>query len=110
MKGDIMVKLTVLYGQPKDPDAFERYYLDTHTPIALKVKGVRRFEIARIVGAADGSPSPYYRIADLYFDDANHLQQCMGSQEGQAAAADIANFATGGVTMLIAGVQDLSSR
>ena len=47
-----MVKLTVLYGQPKDPVAFERYYLDTHTPIALKVKGVRRFEIARVIPTA----------------------------------------------------------
>ena len=105
-----MVKLTVLYGQPKDSAAFERYYLDTHTPIALKVKGVRRFEIARVVGTADGNPSPYHRIADLYFDDAAHMQECLGSKEGQAAAADIANFATGGVTMLITEVQDLSSR
>jgi uncharacterized protein (TIGR02118 family) len=104
-----MVKLTVLYGQPKDAAAFERYYLDTHTPIALKVKGVRRFEIARVVATADGSPSPYYRIADLYFDDVQHLQDCLGSPEGQAAG-DIANFASGGVTMLIADVQDLSSR
>ncbi len=105
-----MVKLTVLYGQPKDVAEFERYYLETHTPIALKVKGVRRFEIARVVGTADGSPSPYHRIADLYFDDAAHMQQCLGSKEGQAAAADIANFATGGAVMLVADVQDLSSR
>ena len=62
------------------------------------------------MGTADGSPSPYHRIADLYFDDAAHLQECLGSKEGQAAAADIANFATGGVTMLITEVQDLSSR
>jgi uncharacterized protein (TIGR02118 family) len=106
----IMVKLTVLYGQPKDPAAFERYYLDTHTPIALKVKGLRRFEIAKVLGTADGSPSPHYRTADLYFEDAEHMQQCLGSAEGQAAAADIANFATGGVTMLIADVQDLPVR
>jgi uncharacterized protein (TIGR02118 family) len=105
-----MVKLTVLYGQPKDPDAFERYYLDTHTPIALQVKGVRRFEIARVVGTADGSPSPFYRIADLYFDSAKHMQECLASKEGQAAAGDFANFASGGVTMLIAEVQDLSLR
>ncbi len=105
-----MVKLTVLYGQPKDPAAFERYYLDTHTPIALKIKGLRRFEIAKVVGAADGSPSPYYRVADLYFDDAKHMQECLGSQEGQAAAADIANFASGGATLLIADVQVLPSR
>ena len=105
-----MVKLTVLYGQPKDSAAFERYYMEVQTPLALKVKGVRRIEIARVVGTADGSPSPYFRIADLYFDDAKHLQECLASKEGQAAAADIANFATGGVTMLIADVQDLTSR
>lgn len=105
-----MVKLTVLYGQPKDTAAFERYYLDTHTPMAQKVKGVRRFEIAKVVGTADGKPSPYYRIADLYFDGAEQLRQSLGSPEGQAAAADIANFATGGVTLLIADVQDVTSR
>lgn len=103
-----MVKLTVLYGQPKDVAEFERYYLDTHTPVALKVKGLRRFEIAKVAGTADGKPSPYHRIADLYFDDAAHMQECLSSKEGQAAAADIANFATGGVTMLIADVQELS--
>jgi len=105
-----MVKLAVLYGQPKDPAAFERYYLETHTPIAQKVKGLRRFEIAKVVGTADGSPSPYYRIADLYFDSAEQMRQSLGSKEGQAAAADLANFATGGATLLICDVQDVTSR
>jgi len=105
-----MVKLTVLYGQPKDPAAFETYYLETHTPIAQKVKGVRRFEIAKVVATADGSLSPYYRVADIYFDSAEQMQQSLASKEGQAAAADIANFATGGATLLIAEVQDVPSR
>jgi uncharacterized protein (TIGR02118 family) len=105
-----MVKLTVLYGQPKDPAAFERYYLDTHTPIAQQVKGLRRFEIAKVVGTPDGKPSPYCRIADLYFDSAEQMQQSLGSKEGQAAAADIANFASGGVTLLICDVQDVTAR
>jgi uncharacterized protein (TIGR02118 family) len=105
-----MVKLTVLYGQPKDAAAFERYYVNTHTPIAQKVKGLRRFEVAKVVGTADGKPSPYYRIADLYFDSTEQMQQSLASKEGQAAAADIANFAAGGVTLLIADVQDVTSR
>ncbi len=105
-----MIKLTVLYGQPKDPAAFEKYYIETHTPIALKVKGLRRFEIAKVNGTADGKPSPYFRTADLYFDDASAMQAALSSPEGQAAAADIANFATGGATLLIADVQVLSSR
>ncbi len=105
-----MIKLTVLYGHPKDSAEFERYYLDVHTPIALRVKDVRRFEIAKIVGTPDGSKPPYYRTADLYFDDLVHLQSVLGSKEGQETAADLANFATGGVTLMIADVQDITLR
>ena len=42
-----MVKAVVLYGPPEDPDAFERYYADTHTALALKIPGLQRFEAAR---------------------------------------------------------------
>jgi uncharacterized protein (TIGR02118 family) len=104
-----LIKLTVLYGQPRDPAAFERYYMDTHTPIALKVKGLRRFEISKVVATADGSPSPFYRTADLYFDDMAAMQKALGSPDGQAAAADIANFASGGATLLICECQVLVS-
>jgi hypothetical protein len=38
------------------------------------------------------------------------MQQSLGSKEGQAAAADIANFASGGVTLLICDVQDVTAR
>jgi uncharacterized protein (TIGR02118 family) len=104
-----LIKLTVLYGQPKDPAAFESYYIDTHTPIALKVKGLRRFEISKVVAMADGSPSPFYRTADLYFDDLAAMQKALGSPEGQAAASDLANFANGGATLMICECQVLSS-
>ena len=46
-----MVKLQVFYGHPKDPAAFEAYYHDPHTPIALKVPGLRRFEVSKVLGA-----------------------------------------------------------
>jgi uncharacterized protein (TIGR02118 family) len=105
-----MMKLSVLYGHPKSPQDFERYYWDTHTPIARKVKNVRRFETAMVAATADGSPSPFYRLADLYFDDMASLQAALASPEGQAAAQDLPNFATGGATLLIAEVQDLLAK
>jgi uncharacterized protein (TIGR02118 family) len=104
-----MIKLTVLYGQPKDPAAFDRYYIDTHTPIVLKVKGLRRFETSKVVATPDGSPPPFYRTADLYFDDMAAMQKALGSLEGQAAAGDIANFASGGATLMIGECQVLLS-
>ena len=100
-----MVKLTVLYNHPKDPAAFEKYYAQTHMPIAQQVQGVRRIELSKVVGSPDGSPAPYYRMAELYFDNAAHLQSVMATQAMQKTVADLGNFATGGVTVLVAEVQ-----
>ena len=101
-----MVKLVVLYGMPEDPDAFERHYADTHAGLAKAIPGLRRFEAARGVATPDGSDVPYQRIAELTFDDVEGLQAGMGSEEGQAAVNDIPNFATGGVTIFIAEIDD----
>ena len=101
-----MVKLVVLYGRPEDPDAFERYYADTHTALVKAVPGLRRFEAARGVAAPDGTEVPYQRIAELTFDDLEALQAGRASDQGQAAANDIRNFATGGVTLFIAEIDD----
>ena len=59
-----MVKAVVLYGPPEDPDAFERYYADTHTALAQKIPGLRRCEAARGFATPDGSAVPYQRIAE----------------------------------------------
>jgi uncharacterized protein (TIGR02118 family) len=98
-----MVKLIVLYGTPTDPAAFDAYYRDTHIPLAEKIPGVVRMEIARLAGL-DGAPGPYHLQAELYFDSVEALQASMSSPEGAAAAADVANFATGGATMLLGQV------
>ena len=105
-----MVKLQVLYGHPKDPAAFEAYYRDPHTPIAVKVPGLRRFEASKVVGAPGGAQPAFYRTADLYFDNMDALQAALSSPQGQAAANDIANFATGGVTLMVVETQDVLSK
>jgi uncharacterized protein (TIGR02118 family) len=96
-----MVKLTVLYGHPDDPDAFEEYYANTHMPLVDKMPDLQRYEAARIVATPDGSQPHYYRIFEGYFENIDQLQSGMGTPEGQAAAEDIPNFATGGATLLI---------
>jgi uncharacterized protein (TIGR02118 family) len=49
------------------------------------VTNLRRFEAGKVLGTPDGTPAPYYYIAQLYFEDADELQAAMGSPEGQAA-------------------------
>ncbi len=96
-----MVKLMVAYGAPEDPAAFDAHYASTHAPLAEKIPNLRRFEAGKVVGTSDGSAAPYYLIAELCFDDAEALQAALATEEGQATAADVATFASGGATMMI---------
>jgi uncharacterized protein (TIGR02118 family) len=99
-----MVKMTLLYGHPKDAAAFERYYADTSLPLAAKIKGIR-IELAKVIGTPDGSRPAFYRQADVYYESRDHMDKVMATPEAQAAVADIANFATGGVTIIVSDVQ-----
>ena len=95
-----MAQLLALYHQPADLAAFDRYYFETHVPIAKKIPGLRSYIVNN--GPLDviaGSPAPYL-IAELSFDSMADLQSAVSSAEGQAAAADLSNFAQAGVTLL----------
>jgi uncharacterized protein (TIGR02118 family) len=99
-----MVKLVVMYGPPADPAAFEEYYANTHLPLAAKIGNVKQFEASRAVATPSGEAPPYYRFAEIWFDSHETMQAAIATPEGQATTADIANFATGGVTMVVAEV------
>ena len=94
-----MTQLLVLYNTPQDPAAFDRYYQDTQIPIAKKIPGLRSYTISNGPVQALAGTAPYM-IATLSFDSMADLQAALASAEGQAAAADVANFATGGATLL----------
>ena len=98
------VKLVALYGPPNDVEAFERHYAETHVPLAHRLPGLQRVETARFLGTAQGEAAPYHRIAELWFAGIGQLQAAAVSAEGQALADDVVNFATGGVTVLVAEI------
>lgn len=99
-----MVKLTVLYGHPTDPGAFEKYYAQTHLALVAKMSALARSEFAKVVGTPDGQRPEFYRIAELWFDSQHQMQATLGSPEGQATVGDLPNFATGGVTILVSEI------
>jgi uncharacterized protein (TIGR02118 family) len=98
-----MVKITVLYGPPADPAAFEAHYANIHMPLVAKA-GLPKVEAGRVVGTPTGEPPPYYRMFTARFDTQADLERALGTAEGQAVAADVANFATGGATIFISQV------
>lgn len=96
-----MAQLLALYHQPADPAAFDRYYFGTHVPIAKKVPGLRSYIVnSGPVNVIAGIPAAYL-IAELSFDAMADLQSALASPEGQAAAADLSNFAQAGVTLIV---------
>ena len=99
-----MVKLTVLYGHPADSTAFDKHYAEVHRSLVDKIPGLVRFEEAKVIGTPTGGKPDYYLIAELWFNSMEEFQAGMGSAEGRAAAGDVPNFASGGVTMLISQV------
>ncbi|MFT3663228.1 MAG: EthD family reductase [Gordonia sp. (in: high G+C Gram-positive bacteria)] len=92
-------RLTVMYGHPSDPAAFDAYYQGTHAPLALKIPNLEAVEVQVLDPNAEGNKPPYYQIATLTFASPEDMGAALGSPEGQAALADVANFADGGVTV-----------
>lgn len=101
-----MIKLTVIYGHPADPAAFESYYNTKHMEIAEQIPGVARVELTRFTGSADGGKPAFYRMAELYFENLENMEASLQSPQGMAALHDLPNFATGGVTVMVGRVMD----
>jgi len=101
-----LIKLTVLYGHPSDTAAFDEHYANVHVPLVHKVPDLQRFEAAKVVGTPDGGEPPYYRIAELWFENMDRMQESLSTPEGKAAPDDIPNFATGGATVFISEVEE----
>lgn len=95
-----MTRLTVLYGHPSDPAAFDRYYHDVHIPIAKRMKGLLGWTVGKCESATPGERPPYYMIVGLYAATRADLEAILASPEGQATIADVPNFASGGFTFL----------
>jgi uncharacterized protein (TIGR02118 family) len=95
-----LFQLTALYNPPEDPAAFDQHYDNVHADLAKKLPGLQRFTINRPGPDPDGNPPQFYFVAVLEWADENAFQQSIASPEGQAALADLPNFAGAGMTML----------
>lgn len=96
-----MATLLVLYKNPVDAAAFDQHYFSTHVPLARKIPGLRRYEVSTGAVTTPQGEAPYRLVAMLGFDSLGAAQQALGSPEGQATAADLANFAQAGVELLM---------
>lgn len=94
-----MHKVVVLYNTPADPAHFKSYYETTHLPLAAQFPGLLASRHSFDLHGAGGE-SPYFAIWEGEFADAAAAGAAMQSEMGQKIAADTANYADGGLTIL----------
>jgi len=100
-----MAIVTVIYNTPKDTAAFEKYYRETHLPLVSANQqeiGFIRADLTRFSSNLDGSKPAYYRQAELYFPSLEDARKGMATPGFKKVADDLANFASGGLTGLLA--------
>jgi uncharacterized protein (TIGR02118 family) len=102
-----MIRIVALHNPPVELSSYDDYYVNVHMPLVQRVPGVRNIRFGRVLRGADGGPPPYFLISDVYFDDEDALEHALQSPEMAAAFADVPNFATGGVSIMICEAEDV---
>ena len=98
-------KITLLYGQPKNAPDFDKYYFEKHMPRVYAVKAIKKVEISKPLPTPDGKPPATYLMIEMYFDSLEALKSTQATDEWKGIAADVPNFATGGVTPIVSAVE-----
>lgn len=99
-------KITAVFENPKDPTAFEASH-EEQLALAKKIPGVKRIESAKVWPKEDGSPTPAYRILDMYFTDYDAASKAVTTEEAAAFVSKVFELATGGVRLLFADVEEV---
>ena len=94
-----MAKIIVLFGEPKDPELFDKQYWEDHVPMAKQMPGLKKYTVHKVVGAPRGDPA-YYQVVELEFDNMDSMKQALDSQAGRDSGRHSVKIATGGITFL----------
>jgi uncharacterized protein (TIGR02118 family) len=94
-------KISFVYSNPKDPVAFEAAY-PQQLALARKLPGLTRLQASKVWPKEDGSPTPAYRLLDLYFADYD-AASAAAAKAGDRVGATL-EHATGGAVIAFAEI------
>lgn len=98
-------KITIIYDNPADPAAFEAGYAPGQLDLARALPGLTRIESSKVWPKEDGTPTPKYRMLDLYFPDYDTASAAVATPEAAALFPSIFGLGAGGVTILFSDVE-----
>jgi uncharacterized protein (TIGR02118 family) len=99
------VKITITFGPPEDPAAFEHHYVGTHAPLVHDLPGLRAYEYGRALTNFDGSATDAFWVVSLTFDSEDAMHAAFASPAGQKTTDDMSNFITGSMTSVVSEVR-----
>lgn len=94
-------KISFVYSNPTDPAAFEAAYPE-QLALARKLPGLIRLQVSKVWPKEDGSPTPAYRLLDLYF--VNYAAASAAAAEASDLVGATLEHATGGVVIAFAEI------
>lgn len=82
-----MARMVVIYQQPKNPEEFNRHYFEVHVPLAMKIPGLKKYEVSKGPVLSTTGHSAYL-VAVISFESMEAMRAGFGSPEGKACAED----------------------
>jgi uncharacterized protein (TIGR02118 family) len=98
-------KIAIIYDNPSDPDDFEAG-LSAQIDLARAIPGLDHLESAKVWPKEDGSPTPAYRLLDLYFDGYQAASTAVTTAAAGEFIQSVFTLATGGVRIVFAEVEN----
>ncbi len=95
-----MHKVVVLYNTPTEPEHFRSYYVTKHLPLIAQLPGLLASRYSFAIQGPPGPAAPFFCVWEGEFSNEGAALAAMGSDVGQRVAADTANYASGGLTLM----------
>lgn len=97
-----MVKLTVIFNKPVDPDEFEFVYT-AFLALVERMPNIMRRQVNSVLGSPLGAIA-FYRVLEVYYDSYERLDESLRSPAGQEAGGELRRLERGSVQMYFAEV------
>ena len=90
-----MYKVIAVYRAPSDETKkaeLDQYFKETHTPICLKIPGIKEVRVNKVFGGPTGA-SNLHMIVDMVFENKDAWKAAMKTPEMMESGKDAMKFA-----------------